>query len=233
MSNLVGPNTIVSDRVELVARQLIAQLREAKDSHRLPSERRLATQLGCSRNTVREALARLRERGVIDVRSRSGAYERAPDRSGGARAGQALAALELVGPEVARLVADAFSESYVERLEEITSQISRALLKRDSADASRCFVGFYVELGRLAANSYLQHTLAKIEADGSLTPASSAVPQQRTLEAFFTQHVDVLQALRRGESRRAEKLAQRCIRAFANFMHFKSATSEPADEVLQ
>jgi GntR family transcriptional regulator, transcriptional repressor for pyruvate dehydrogenase complex len=233
MTNLVGPNAIGDGRVENVAQRLIEQLRESKDSRRLPSERRLATLLGCSRNTVREALARLRERGLIDVRSRSGAYERPPEPGGGTRSGQALAALELVGPEVTRLVAGAFSESYVDRLEEITSQISRALLKRDSADASRCFVRFYVELGRMAGNTYLQHTLLKIEADGSLTPASAGVPQQRTLEAFFTQHVDVLQALRRGDARRVEKLAQRCIRAFANFMHLKAATVEHPNEVLQ
>ena len=233
MTNLVGPITVGDDRVEFVAQRLIEQLRESENSRRLPSERRLATLLGCSRNTVREALARLRERGLIAVRSRSGAYQRSPEPGAGTRSGQALAALELVGPEVARLVADTFNESYVDRLEEITSQISRALLKRDSANASRCFVGFYVELGRMAGNTYLQHTLLEIEADGSLTPASSGVSQQRTLEAFFTQHVDVLQALRRGDARRAEKLAQRCIRAFANFMHLKAATVEYQNEVLQ
>ena len=95
MTNLVGPNTVGDGRVEAIAQRLIEQLRESKDSRRLPSERRLATLLGCSRNTIREALARLRERGLIDVRSRSGAYERPPESGSGTRSGQALAALEL------------------------------------------------------------------------------------------------------------------------------------------
>lgn len=153
-----------SGRVEAVAQQLIERLRESKDNHRLPSERRLAALLGCSRNTVREALAKLREHGLIEIRSRSGAYERPAEAGAGAgtRPAQALAALMLVGPELARLVAGTFSETYVERLEEITSRISRALLDRDGASASRWFIGFYVELGRMAGNAYLQHTLIKI-----------------------------------------------------------------------
>ena len=131
------------------------------------------------------------------------------------------------------MVASAFSETYVERLEEITSQISRALLNRDGPSASRWFISFYVELGRMAGNSYLQHALLKIEADGSLATASSNAPQQRMLEAFFTQHVDVLQALRRGDGRRAEKLAQRCIRAFANLMHLKVGPVERGEGATQ
>jgi DNA-binding FadR family transcriptional regulator len=232
MSNLVGPISINDGRVELIAQRLIEQLRGSPDARRLPSERQLASQLGCSRNTVREALARLRERGLIVIRSRSGSYDRAGEQTE-ARSGQALAALQLVGPELARLVAAEFSESYVERLEEITSQISRALLDRDAPGASRRFIAFYVELGRMAGNEYLQQTLQKIETDASLIPPASNVPQQRTLEAFFTQHVDVLQALRRGEARRAEKLAQRCIRAFAHFTHLEAGPIDHSDEVLQ
>lgn len=233
MIDLVGPISANGGRVEAVAQRLIEQLRGARDSHRLPSERRLAALLGCSRNTVREALAKLREHGLIEIRSRSGAYERAAESGSVPRPAQALAALMLVGPELARLVAGAFSETYVERLEEITSQISRALLDRDGASASRWFVSFYVELGRMAGNPYLQHTLLKIEADGSLAPASSNAPQQRALEAFFTQHVDVLQALRRGDGRRVEKLAQRCIRAFAHLMHLKGGAVGHSEEALQ
>jgi GntR family transcriptional regulator, transcriptional repressor for pyruvate dehydrogenase complex len=230
MNDLVGPDIGVDGRVDIIAQRLIEQFGRSPEGRRLPSERELAAALGCSRNTVREALARLRERGLIEIRSRSGAYERRAEPGG---AEQALAALQLVGPELARLVANTFSESYVERLEELTSQISRALLMRDATGASRSFVGFYVELGRMAGNAYLQHTLHRMELDGVLTPSSSLVPQQRTLEAFFTQHVDVLQALRRGDGRRAEKLAQRCIRAFAHFMHFKAGAIERNDEVLQ
>lgn len=122
----------------------------------------------------------------------------------------------------------AFRDEYVERLEEITSELSRALLHRDAGEAGRQFTGFYAELGRLAGNPYLLHLLTTIESDEGLVADSSRVPQQRAVEAFFTQHVDVLQALRRGDSRRVGKLAQRCIRAFANLVHVTPGASASA-----
>ncbi|WP_296526273.1 FadR/GntR family transcriptional regulator [Rhodoplanes sp.] len=229
MGSLVGPE-VTSNRVDIVARQLVEQLRSlgATDTGRLPSERRLAAIHNCSRNTIREALARLRDRGMIEVRPRSGSYEPATPPRDQPRAVDALAALDLVGPEVARLVATAFRDEYVERLEEITSELSRALLHRDAGEAGRQFTGFYAELGRLAGNPYLHRVLTAIEADEGLVTNSSRVPQQRAVEAFFTQHVDVLQALRRGDSRRVGKLAQRCIRAFANLVHVTPTSVGPA-----
>jgi GntR family transcriptional repressor for pyruvate dehydrogenase complex len=212
-------------RVEVVIRQLIERLPAPGDAspQRLPSERSLAALLHCSRNTVREALARLKERGVIDIRPRSGTYETSatagPDPC--TLRAAALSAFHLVGPETARCAAERFSDDWVERLEEITSEISRALLDRNSAAASRAFLGFYRQLANLAGNAYFHDLLGRIEADGALSPESDAVPQQRLLEAFFTQHVDVLSALRHGDAQRSEKLSQRCIRAFANLMHFK------------
>src|SRR5690606_6660734 len=54
--------------------RLLAAIREGQfpvDSA-LPSERTLATQLGVSRNTLREAIRALSHAGVLDIRGRSG-----------------------------------------------------------------------------------------------------------------------------------------------------------------
>jgi DNA-binding FadR family transcriptional regulator len=104
-------------------RQIAEQLRaliaggEFKPGSRLPAERDLATQLGVSRPTVREALIALEIEGVIDVRTGSGIYVVQP----GARAGangaatghdpaewgplELMRARELVEGEVAALAA--------------------------------------------------------------------------------------------------------------------------------
>ncbi|WP_245430912.1 FCD domain-containing protein [Rhodoplanes roseus] len=92
-------------------------------------------------------------------------------------------------------------------------------MHRDAGEAGRQFAGFYAELGRLAGNAYLSRVLTAIESDDGLVSDSSRVPQQHAVEAFFTQHVDVLQALRRGDSRRVVRLAQRCIRSFGHLVH--------------
>lgn len=227
MGNLVGPE-VDGNRVEEVARRLVVHLHglDPATGGRLPGERRLAALLNCSRNTIREALARLRDRGVVEVRPRSGTYEPARPARPGTAAADALTALELVGPEVARLAATAVTDGHVERLQEITSDLSRALLHRDAIEATRRFAGFYVELARLADNSYLHRLLLAVEADAGLIPDPGRIPQQRAVEAFFTRHVDVLQALRRGDAARVGKLAQRCIRAFACLVHIAPGAEE-------
>ncbi len=60
---------------ERVARQLLAMAREsARPGARLPSERRLAAELGVSRSTVQEALALLSEQGLVRRLRGSGTY---------------------------------------------------------------------------------------------------------------------------------------------------------------
>ncbi|MBI5113268.1 MAG: FadR family transcriptional regulator [Rhodovulum sp.] len=229
MSSLVGPESDSPHRVDAVAQQLIEQLR--LKAGRLPGERQLAAQLGCSRNTIREALARLRDRGLVDVRPRRGVYD-ATRAVAATRATpspeQALLALQLVGPEVAHLVAGRFDDAYMERLEEITSDLSRALLDRDAGAAGRRLVEFYVELARLAGNSYLHQVLVAVATDEALVLSPEPAPEQRAVEAFFTQHVDVLQALRRGDRRRVGRLVERCIHAWASLVHLTPSTT-PAD----
>ena len=65
---------------ESLSRKVSSQLEDAIVSgdldpdSRLPSEQELAGQLGVSRNVVREALRSLEERGLITIRTGSGAY---------------------------------------------------------------------------------------------------------------------------------------------------------------
>jgi DNA-binding FadR family transcriptional regulator len=52
---------------------------ELKPGHRMPSEGALATQYGVSRPVVREALAKLRERGLIETLNGNGTFVRHPN----------------------------------------------------------------------------------------------------------------------------------------------------------
>ena len=95
-------------------RQLIARGEFALGS-RLPAERDLATQLGVSRPSVREALIALEVEGVIEVRTGSGIYVKAwpgptPAASGNGPTEwgplEVMRARLLVEPEVAALAAE-------------------------------------------------------------------------------------------------------------------------------
>src|SRR6185437_14990694 len=69
---------VVSSRIETLIREA-----DIKPGERLPAERDLATKLGVSRTSLREALIALELGGVVEVRGGSGVYvsEQAATRS--------------------------------------------------------------------------------------------------------------------------------------------------------
>src|SRR5262245_35573181 len=69
------------NRAEEVARELRNQIRAGALSPRvrLPSEHRMAAQFGVSRAVIREAVARLKNEGLVKTRQGSGAYVRDND----------------------------------------------------------------------------------------------------------------------------------------------------------
>jgi DNA-binding FadR family transcriptional regulator len=219
MPQLVGPEKS-AERVQVVTRQLLTLVRaqKADTPARLPSERQLAERYQCSRNTVREALAALAAQGVVEIRRRVGAYpasrdatEKAPDLD------QALDALTLVVPPLARLAAGRCAQIGVERLESVISNVSHALLDRNAAAASHWSIGFFAELAHIVDNTYLAKMLGEIgNAPQLIRPGS--IPRRDMMETFFSGLVELLQALRRGAGEEAETIARRCVAAFATII---------------
>ena len=68
----------VLNRVEEVARELVSRIRsgEWQPDMRLPSEQSMAVQFGVSRTVIREAIARLKNEGLVTTRQGSGAFVR-------------------------------------------------------------------------------------------------------------------------------------------------------------
>ena len=66
------------NRVEEVARELVGRIRsgEWQPDTRLPSEQSMADQFGVSRTVIREAIARLKNEGLVVTRQGSGAFVR-------------------------------------------------------------------------------------------------------------------------------------------------------------
>jgi len=220
MPELVGPRTS-SERVQTLTRQLQALIEgSATDSNaRLPSERQLAARFQCSRNTVREALATLAAQGLIGIRGRVGAYRQpvAATAKAPVDLDQALTALDVTVPALARLAAATASTSGVSRLESLTSNLSQALLNRDTVAVYRWYVTFFVELAGIAGNVYLTGMLTQIMEASCQLPAGRLTRREQS-ETFFSGVVELLQALRRGDGRDAAAIAARGLKAFAIIM---------------
>ena len=70
MENSLQKAHLYEQVADLLERQIIAQY---KDGKKLPSEQHLAEQYQVSRTIIREALKLLKERGLIDSKTGSGA----------------------------------------------------------------------------------------------------------------------------------------------------------------
>lgn len=76
MENSLQKAHLYEQVADLLERQIIAQY---KDGKKLPSEQHLAEQYQVSRTIIREALKLLKERGLIDSKTGSGAYVTKPE----------------------------------------------------------------------------------------------------------------------------------------------------------
>jgi DNA-binding FadR family transcriptional regulator len=137
---------------------------------RLPAERDLATQLGVSRPSVREALIALEVEGVIEVRTGSGIYVKSVrKRSAQATRGnntpaewgplEVMCARELVESEVAALAAEHASKSDLKliqkALQQMKKQTGRGEIPRQGDEA------FHMGIAQACGNSVLLDTVAR------------------------------------------------------------------------
>lgn len=200
--------------------ELIAALRLG-EGDRLPGERDLAQRIGCSRNTVREALVALAAEGRLEIRGRSGCYVSAAGPSDSWRllretadAGSALDVLRAIGPHVVARAAQRCGAEPGRRLEILTARLGRFLVNREAAATVREFVTFFVVLAGLAENPYLELLAREVAASRSLPNAIRDMDKSR-VEAFFALHVSLLQAIRGHDVRRAVTLEPQCLDAFS------------------
>lgn len=162
-------------------RQIAEQLRslvaagEFAVGQRLPAERDLASQLGVSRPSVREALIALEVEGMIEVRTGSGIYVRAADTGKGRTAVPArqaddaapqewgplevMHARGLLEPEMAALAAERASRADLTAisagLHQMRQQSERGEVPREGDEA------FHLAIARASGNGVLLDTLER------------------------------------------------------------------------
>jgi DNA-binding FadR family transcriptional regulator len=147
----------LKSRCEEVARHVSALIERGtfRPGAKLPSERELAGKLRVSRPTVREALAVLEARGLVDVRRGAGAYVTSSRRSPEAGAGNNVRALELIEArclfeaEVAAYASLVITEESLDKLKNLVCALERPLDSRMREQHCR---DFHVLIARATRN---------------------------------------------------------------------------------
>ncbi|MEY2948340.1 MAG: putative L-lactate dehydrogenase operon regulatory protein [Pseudomonadota bacterium] len=188
---------------------------------RLPAERDLATQLGFSRPSVREALIALEVEGVIEVRTGSGIYVKSLGKKKQAASStlntpaewgplEVMRARSLIEAEMAALAAEGANAQDIKRmaaaLKAMQKDAKAGRIPRDSD------IAFHMAIATACANSVMHDTLELyLEArNGPLferlgdyfeSPASWA--------AAIAEHQEVLEAIEAHDPQRARKTMQK------------------------
>jgi GntR family uxuAB operon transcriptional repressor len=180
---------------------------------RLPSERKLAEEYGVARGTVREALNRLAEQGLVDVRPGSGTYV-APEPAeqtnavvSNARPLELIDARFALEPHICRLaVLHARKQDFL-RAEELLSDMEASV--SDPRAFSAADTAFHNLLAEITGNSLLIAIVGQISSVRNQQQWSRMLHltlNETTINRYNMQHRQILDAIRNREPERAATL---------------------------
>ena len=188
---------------------------EWRPGERLPPERDLATKLGVSRPTVREAMIALELSGLIDIRPGAGSYVRsaAPEAlklvpavdDVGPGPFDLIAARRLIEGEIAALVADRISAAELDGLAATIDKMERDIGQGTQLVSSKQdgdFL-FHVRLAAAVHNASLESIVGQLW-EGMRRPIFSAISRRFHLpenaKRAASEHRAVLDRLAAGDS---------------------------------
>ncbi|MET3819365.1 MULTISPECIES: FadR/GntR family transcriptional regulator [Burkholderia] len=192
-----------------VAAQILALIRQGgiPAGGRLPPERELATTLGVSRPSLREALIALEIGGQIEIRLGSGVYVRDPGESdgGGVPAlgespSELMQARGAIEGSVIVLATARFSAATLDRLRRTVERMKRlAVAGKSPVDADR---QFHMLIAEVAGNSVLSRFVGELF-DSRHDPIAAAIrghsESPETWAAAVREHEQILKALQAGD----------------------------------
>lgn len=189
-------------------------------------EQTLADLFGVSRTLVREALARLSARGMVEVAARRGWYVVQPSREEASEAFQARLAVEtgLVQTMPERLPATA-----LKRLKQHVAQERAAIRQGEPGQRSWLLGDFHVCLAECAGNSLLADILKDLTARTTLI----ATLYQSTHDASRScaEHAQIVQALEAGNRALALQRVRAHLQSVADHLGQPSAQEDPLDSL--
>lgn len=205
-------DAVVQRITESVAIGLLA------DGEQLPSETELSAQLGVSTVTLREALAALREQGLIETRRgrHGGSFVRAPGDPTKAALRARLGALSVsdlrdAGDELAaisgmaaRLAASRASTDNVRRLLTLAERVAAAT---SAGERTRADTRFHIEVAVAAASERLTRDEVALQAEIGVLLWAPGAPDELAATAA-AEHRAIATAISREDAAKARTLAE-------------------------
>ena len=200
-----------ADIASRLRREILKGTRSLHD--RLPSERALATEYGVARNTLREALLRLEEEGLVETRRGSGTYVTFPSDTPNAEAIEHANPLELIDarfalePHICRLCVIHGRRDNFERLDELCSTMEQSI--GDPVAFSDADTAFHRTLAETTRNGLLIWIISQINnvrSQDDWTRMRQLTLDEQIINRYNAQHRQILNAIRSREPERAAGL---------------------------
>ena len=184
---------------------------------RLPAERELAKTLGVGRTTLREALRILETRGVLEIRSGSGAYLTRPELLERPPTGkepkilpvQQFEAAYCLVPRLAAWCAFSAGQDTIDRLEQCVSGLGRAFLDHDSKGIAQGYALFIRLMAAETNNPCLRLMVENLFFSGKCPAHDFTALNDPQREQIFAGLVQLWGFIRSHEPALAEKAAGR------------------------
>jgi GntR family transcriptional repressor for pyruvate dehydrogenase complex len=218
----LAPEGTVSDRIARQILTLIAS-EEIRPGDRLPSERDLATLLGVSRPSVREAVKALEAQGRLHVRHGQGVFVAAPQSQEDLRdalaqhevtLGELFAMREVLEVPAAEWAAAAGHHVRIDAASAALDKLNSAssLDPPDFTVLRELDAAFHMRLVEAADNRFLRQTLGVLQ-EMLATGMETTLLIPGRLAKSRAEHERILDAVRRGDSAAARNAARRHIRS--------------------
>ncbi len=220
---------IQSQRVyEQIAEHLTQLIRERdmRPGDRLPPERELASQLGVSRPSVREAMIALETAGLVEVRTGSGTYIReisspgafvlpwATQNDAGPGVREQFQARKLIEPEVAALAVETITEVEIDALAAAIDHAEQRFANGQTAEEEDDYF-FHVSLAESTRNTVLAglvRHLWDLRRSEMWKTIRTRVVKSEHLKQVIADRRSIVDALRRRDAKAARLIMRRYIR---------------------
>ncbi len=173
-------------------------------------EQPLADLFGVSRTIVREALARLAARGMVEVNSRRGWFVVQPSPED---ARDAFAARQVIEVGLLQASGDRLDAAALRRLQKHVAQERAAVRAADAGERSFLLGDFHVCLAECAGNTTLADILRDLTARTTLIATLYQSPHEAAVSC--EEHAEIVAALERGDTPLAVELMRRHIAGVA------------------